>query len=287
MQDSSFNLVTTVAVLQKQWKTIVLFVITTAVVTAVTVFLVPQYFRSTAIIVSANPLLADKARLFNSNIKDLYSYFGNGDDLDRIDGIAEMDTTYKKLVDDFSLINYYELKGDSLPIRRRKAVLLLRKDISIQKTEQGQLKIIAWTKDKQLSASLVNQMVAILQQREADIWEKNYNNSLAVLTGSIEKIEKEYQLLSDSLSTNNQARHELVVAKMQTLLEQVKQYRKTADEFALAIETHPVALYVMESAVPAAKAERPYKPAIILASLLISFIFSCLLVLVNNRKYTA
>jgi len=109
MQTSSFNLVQTVALLQKRWKTILFFVLATVAVASVTVFLVPQYFRSSAIIVSANPALADKARLFNSNIQNLYSYFGSGDDLDRIYGIADMDITYKKLVDEFSLINITSL----------------------------------------------------------------------------------------------------------------------------------------------------------------------------------
>ena len=77
---NSLNLVTLNAALQKQWKIIIGFVIITGMVTAVTVFLVPQYYRSSATIVSANPLLADKARLFNTNIQSLYSYFGNGDD---------------------------------------------------------------------------------------------------------------------------------------------------------------------------------------------------------------
>ena len=112
MQNSSFNLVQTTAALQKQWKTIFLFVLASAVVASVTVFVVTPYYQSTATVVSANPLLADKARLFNTNIQNLYSYFGSGDDLDRINGVAEMDAGYEKLVDEFSLVTYYNLSED-------------------------------------------------------------------------------------------------------------------------------------------------------------------------------
>ncbi len=272
------------AVLQKRWRTILFCVVAGAVVAAVTVFLVPKYFRSTATIVSANPMLADKARLFNTNIQNLYSYFGSGDDLDRIYGVADMDTTYKKIVDQFSLVSYYELSNDSLPILRKKAVTCLRKDLSCQKTEQGQLKIICWTKDKQLSSNIANRMVAIVEETEAAVWEKNYNQSLEKIKNSVSSMEQDYRSLGDSISKFTNANRELAVIQMQTLTEQIKQYRKTADEFKLAAQTPPAVLYVMEAATPAAKAERPDKLMIILAVCLAGFLFGCLFILVNNRK---
>ncbi len=268
MQTSSFNLVQTTAVLQKRWRTILLFVVIAAIAATVTVFVVPPYYRSTATVVSANPALADKARLFNSNIQTLYSYFGSGDDLDRIYGIADMESTYRKLVDEFSLINYYQLKGDSLSLLKSKAVKYLQKDIHLEKTERNQLQIIAWTKDKQLSANLVNRLVAIMQETEMDVWKINYQNSQDKLNSSISLMEKEYQQLSDSLSTLHAGKQQLAVAQMQTITEQIRQYRKTADE----------------TAIPAAYAERPDKIVIILSSCLVAFVFSSLLVLVNNRK---
>ena len=287
MQNNSFNLVQTAALLQRRWATILLFVLITGVAATVTVFLVPQHFRSAATIVSANPVLADKARLFNDHIQSLYSYFGSGDDLDRIYGIADMDTTYKKLVDEFSLITYYQLDTDSLPILRRKAVLHLRKDLSVQKTEQAQLKIIAWTKNKELSANIVNRMVAIIEETEGAIWQKNYELAYSKLNTSVTGMEQDYRLLSDSTVKTAGGSYELGMANMQTLLEQIKKYRKTADEFKLAAATKPAVLYVMEPGVPAANAERPDKAAIVFAALIAGFIFSCLLVLLNDRKNMA
>ena len=284
MQTSSFNLVETAALLQKRWKTIGFFVSLSIIAATVTVFLVPQYFRSSATIVPANPVLADKARLFNANIQGLYSYYGSGDDLDRIYGIADMDTTYKKLVDEFSLVTYYKPDGSSLPLQRRKAVLHLREDLNFQKTEEGQLQIIAWTKDRELSARIVNRMIVIIQEMAAGVWQKNYDQSFQKLKTSVGAMEQDYQQLSDSLPMLTGSSRELAVAKLQTLLEQVKQYRKTADEFKLATETHPAVLYVMETAVPAAKAERPDKTNSILAAMIAGFIFSCILILVNDRN---
>ncbi|MBV9987669.1 MAG: hypothetical protein JO301_08315 [Chitinophagaceae bacterium] len=281
---NSFNLVQAGAVIQQRWKTIAAITVITALVAAITVFLVPRYFRSTATVVSANPLLADKARLFNNNIQGLYSYFGSGDDLDRITGIADMDTTYKKLVDEFGLIDYYRLSGDSISLLRRKAVLKLRKDLSFQRTDQGQLKIVVWTKQQQLSANIVNRMVSLITETETAIWQNSYSQSLSQLDATIADMQQQYRQLADSMPSMNGAAHELAAVRQQTLLEQLKQYQKAADEFRLAAQTRPAALYVLEPATPAAKAERPAKLEIILAAAAAGFVFACFLLLLNNRN---
>lgn len=287
MQSSSFNLVTVVAALQKRWTIIVFFIIASIMAAAITVYLMPAYYRSTATLVSANPVLADKARFFNSNIQNLYSYFGSGDDLDRIAGIADLDTTYKQLVDEFDLINYYALRGDSVSLLRRKAVLLLRKDLSLQKTDKDQLLIKIWTQDRNLSARLVNRMVSLIEATETNLWQTHYRQAVGNLQLAVTGMEAKYDALSDSFRLATPSRKELVTAQMRTLLDQLQQYRKTADEFTLAIATPPAVLYVLETAVPAAKAERPDKLAILVATGLVSCVFICLLVLVNDRKQPA
>ena len=111
--------------------------------------------------------------------------------------------------------------------------------------------------------------------------------NLEKLNASILNMESRYQMLSDSIGLTKGGRHELAVTQMQTLLEQLKQYRKSADEFTLAKETNPAALYVMEPAVPAVKAERPDKINIIIAAVIAGFVFSSILVLVNDRNRMA
>lgn len=287
MSDSSFNLVNTVAALQKRWTTIVFFVVASVVTAAITVYLVPEYYKSTATVVSANPALADKARLFNKNIQELYSYFGSGDDLDRIYGVAEMGSIYQKLADEFSMVNHYQLTGDSLSLLQRKAVKQLRKDIDLRKTDKDQLVIGVWTKDRQLSADIANRMVTLIEQTESRVWQQHYQQSVEKLKISIAEKEQQYVLLNDSLQRANYPQKELLSVQLTGLLEQLKQYRITEDEFKLAIQTPPAVLYVMEKAAPAAKAERPDKTGVMLAVFLLSFVFICLLILVNDRKKTA
>lgn len=261
-----------------------MFTLLSALIAAITVFLMPKQYRSTAKLISANPQLADKSRLFNDNIQGLYSYFGSGDDLDRIMGIASLDTTYKQLVDEYKLVDYYRLTNESLPLLRRKAVLKLRDDLSLQRTEEGQLKIICWTKEQRLSASIINTMISIVKKQLEKIWQTNYLSMQDKLNHSISDTEQKFKQLSDSLSRSSSAQRLLIQKHMETLLDQLSQYRRTAATFKMMGETSPAALYLLEPAVPAAKAERPDKPAIILAAAIAGFIFSLLLLLLGNRK---
>ncbi len=283
MTTSGLHMANTVQVLQKNIRVIFLFTVFAMFVAFATVMLVPQYFRSSAGIIAANPQLTDKSRLFNENIQGLYSYFGSGDDLDRIIGVADMDTTYKQLIDQFGLISYYKLDGDSAPVLRRKAVLKLKKDISFQRTEEGQLRIVCWTKDSRLSADIINVMIKITQRKLESIWLDNYQQAFSKLNTSIVAAEQQYAALNDSI-TKAPSKQVLLQKHMETLLDQLSTYRKTAASFQLMGETVPPALYVVEEAVPSAKAERPDKLNTVLISALAGFLFSIFFLLLKDRR---
>ncbi len=284
MNTSGLHMANTVQVLQKNMRFIFLFTLFAMIIALATVMLVPQYFRSSAGIIAANPQLTDKSRLFNENIQGLYSYFGSGDDLDRIIGIADMDTTYKQLIHQFDLIQYYKLQGDSFPLLQRKAVLKLKKDISFQRTDQGQLRIICWTKDSRLSANIINALIAIVQRKLESIWLDNYQQAVSKLHTSIVATEQQYAALSDSIAKVSSAQQVLLQKHLETLLDELSKYRKTAASFKLMGETVPPALYVVEEAVPSAKAERPDKLSAVLISGLAGFFFSILFLLLKDRR---
>lgn len=286
MQSTTFNVIDVFNTLKKNFKQISLFVVFCVVVSTIVVFLVPQYYKSKAVIVAANPALADKARLFNNNIQGLYSNFGSGDDLDRILGIANLDTTFETLVDEFNLTQYYKLKDTSLSLRKRKAVLKLQDDIELQKNELTQLQIVVSTKDKNLSANIANRMVEIVQNRIENIWQTNYRNSIEKINTSVIDLENEVD------STNSLLRNAEITAqnalpltnKREALLSQLKKYYTLANEFKLAMNNNAAALYTIEKATPAAKHYKPKKLIVLLGVAIISFVFACLATLLLNQK---
>lgn len=284
MQANSFHLQSTVRLLQSKWQQILLFVFAALLVAAISLFLVPKQYRSASLLVSANPALADKAHMLNQNIQGLYSVFGSGDDLERIIGIASMDTMYKQLVDEFQLVAYYQLKGEDQNRLRRKAVLDLKDDLSIQKTELGQLKIAVFTKDAELSAKIVNRLVEITRIKEEGIWKSGHEKMLGNFKRSIDSLQKAYLELYNQNKDTKVQRLEMDVIKMNNLLEQIQSQEKVAGEIKLAIDNNAPGLFVLEPAVPAAKSEKPNILEVLMLTALFSFIFSALALLIYNRE---
>jgi len=289
MQFNNFNLVDVTAVLQKQLKQIILFVLICSTIATAILFFLPKYYKSTAIVVAANPALADKARLFNNNIQGLYSSFGSGDDLDRIDGLAHLDTTFKLLVNEFNLTNYYELNDTDMALRIRKAVLMLREDIELQKTELSQFKFMVTTKDKNLSANIANRMVQIVEHMIEAVWQKNYQSSLQKIETATKSLEAEVSQINDYLKNADITETAALTFtnKREALLQQLKQYYTAVNEFKLAIENKTPSLYIVEQATAAAKHYKPININILFAAIIISFVFACMLVLINHgRKHS-
>lgn len=284
MQANSFHLQSTVRLVQSQWQKILLFVFAAVLVAAISLFIVPKQYRSSSILVSANPVLADKAHMLNQNIQGLYSVFGSGDDLERIYGIASMDTIYKQLVDEFKLVAYYQLNGEDQNRLRRKAVLELKDDLSIQKTELGQLKISIWTKDAELSAKIVNRLVEITRIKEESIWKAGHEKMLANFNRSIDSLQKAYVELYNQHKDTKGQRLEMDVIKMNNYLEQIQSQEKVAGEIKLAIDNNAPGLFVLETAAPAAKSEKPNILEVLLLTALFSFVFSVMALLIYNRE---
>jgi len=287
MNSTPFNLIDVITVLQKRWGSISIFVIISLAVTGMALLVVPKYYRSTAVVVPASPVLADKARLFNSSIQNLYSFFGNGEDIETLMGFAKSDTVYYALVDEFKLIDYYETKGKDDNIKRKKAIKLLKKDIELSKTEFNQLKVVVCTKDKQLSANLANRVIDIIQETEQNMWKQVYQTSLNKLNESIADLKDQYKEISDSISADkNPFKKEMLESQHQSLLEQLKQYQRSVSELKLAIASTPPVLYIVEKAFPSASADKPVISTVLFSVLLISAVFGIIAALVYDRKQT-
>ena len=289
MSSNHFNLIDVMALLQKKWKQIAVFVCIVLAITTITVFLLPQQFKSTAIVIPANPTLADKSRLFNNNIQSLYSFYGNGDDAEVLYGLANLDTVYYQLIDQFKLVDYYESKGENEFIKKKHALKSLKEDMPIQKNEFSQLKISVWNKYKEQAALIANTSVDIIQQVEQATWKKIYQTELEKTNQSITALEKDFKILSDSIQAsygNDHTPHsvDLLAIKRENIIEQIKQYNKSVNELQLAIATTPPTLYVIEKAQPASIAERPAKAEVLIAAFFASLIFGIIATLIYSRK---
>ena len=289
-ENSSFFTLTDVAdVIARRFKIITAFVAVVVAATAVLVFFLPQFYSSTTIAVAANPTLADKARLFNPNIEGLYSSFGTSDDLDRLYGIARLDTIYGSLVDQFDLVSYYKAKGSTAAKARRNAILQLQDDITVEKNELNQISITVWNKDPQWAANIANTMMSMVEGKVQTIWQAGYSKALNQFDTAINRLQQEFDSMGLRGETllkmpGSPVNNDFLLNQRAEILQQLKEYRRIRGEFRVAQANTSPALIVLEAASAAPKPGKPKKLVLLLAAFLLSSFFGVLAALVYDRK---
>ncbi len=271
------------SVLQKRWKFIAGLTLLAAVIALVASLFSPKKFLATTTALPANSLVADKARMFNNNIEQLYSDFGTPDELDRLEGTAMLDTIFIATVKELDLASHYGFENDGEALY--KAAMKLKKESKISRSAYGELKIKAWDKDRNLSAAISNTLFKHLHDLHRHLQNESNHSILATL-----KKEQDYRLnifknLSDSLNVASGSDAELLQAKKTVLLSQLQETEKMIDQYQLAVNTNPQVLLTVEAARPPLWHDKPKVLLTVLLSAFAAFALSFLMALfVESRK---
>ncbi len=258
-----------ISIIEKWWKLIAGLTIVNSILAFVLLLFVPKKYLSIATALPASSVSADKSRIFNTNVQELYSSLGSPDDLDKIIGTANLDTLYIALVKDYNLRNgfNYELT----------AALALKKNVNVIKSQYGELKIKVWNKNSKLAAALANGLLQKLQQLHQTL--QNQNNAL-----TLQKLQETYitmqnnYITSDDSSGSTYPRKTTVLSiKNKNLQEQLNQYEKLIAEYQLVLNTNPPALFVVEQARASAKPDKPKIWQSVLLTAFVSVVFGLLL----------
>jgi capsular polysaccharide biosynthesis protein len=278
---SSFNLIDMMELLKKSWRFCLSVSIVAAMAASIIIlFMKPQY-KSSVTLLAGNPLLSDKARLFNQQIKDLYTDFGNGDDLDRIQAFAEMNSTLENVINkNLELFVYYK----SIDTNAISVIKSLRKDITYIKTEKDQLIISCELTDKILAAKIVNDIAEEAELQAQHLIQKNKQLVIQKLDSTAIALKENYGNLEKNSSSTDPAKKRLIAAEQATIINQIDQIQKTNQEYKLALATQPNFIQVMEKGVPAFEISWPNKPLIIAVAAILGFVFSALLVVNKNKS---
>lgn len=248
--------------LRKWWKQILFAMILSLIAVGFIVFNKPREYLSIATAVPASSFAADKSTVFNENIQTLYSTLGTPDDLDRIVGTAGLDTVYLAVADEFNLWDHYKTKEQT----RAKGASCLRQKSKVMKTEYGELKVKVWDTDRVLAPQLANAILEKLASIHRDLYSAANNAALEGLIAGKNKLRK-----ADSTSRNSSA-NELL------------QYEKLIAEYQLMVDSKPPALITVEKARAAEWPDRPRRKQVLIATGLLSLLFSLFAVLLLERR---
>lgn len=267
--------------LSKWWKQIFFIVLLSALIAGIIVFLKPKKYLSIATAVPASTVASDKARIFNENIESLYSDLGSSDDLDVIIGTGQLDTIYLAVTDQFNLYDHYKINGEG-DTARRKAALLLKKNTRVIKSDYRELKVKVWDTDKNLAPQLANALMNKLQTIHQDIQNENNAATLSGLKTGMQKIKDSLNRIKSSISFMDNISTDTTGRII--LMNQLQKYQQLIGEYQLMVDSKPPSLIVVENARPAICADKPKRWEIIIATAILSLLFSFLVALVLEKR---
>lgn len=276
---NQFNITELTNALFKRWKFIAVITIVSVILAAGAIFFITPKYTATTKLLPGNAVLADKARLFNDEIQHLYSFFGSGDDLDRLMSMASLDTSLKQVIHEFNLISYYEIEEKEAGMEMYKTIRQFKKDLMLVKTVNNELEISYAHQSKDTAAAIVNFMTNQLAAKMKNIWKQQYEKIGLQLDSSIAIISDDYKNVSNNSSSNDA----ITKTKMTALLSQLEQFNKMSIETKMAVATTPEALIVLEKASIPAKISWPNKAVVLPLAALLGFIFSVCLVLISAK----
>lgn len=256
--------------IRRWWKQVFAVVLLSLLAVGVITFLKPHQYLSVATSVPASSFSADKSKIFNENIQDLYSTFGTADDLDMIVGTAKLDTVYLAVTDRFNLFNHYKIseKGNAARI---KAASQLKKNSKVMKSEYGELKVKVWDTDKELAPQLANEIMDMLQSIHQNLQSAGNEATLKGLMSGKQKIQAQL----DTTTINS------------SLQGQLLQYEKLIGEYQLMVDSKPPSLIIVEKAKPAEWPDRPRRMQIMIATAVLSLLFALFAALIMERRKTS
>jgi hypothetical protein len=273
--------------LKQHRKFIFLFTFLITIGTALLLFFIPLEYKSVATLTPLNTQLADKGTLFNPNIKDLYSIFGNGDDIERMESANDWNSIYSAIVKECKLEKEYGIKDADSSIRLQKAINILKKKLYAEPTEKGMLQLIAWSKNPELSKKLVDAFRSKIGLRIQSVFISHYDSAIKNMKLSYDSLREKYKAAattSHSPSTPEYRLAEIEVSSIKKLLEDNIKITGELEQAKLAV---PQIFFVLDAPEADTTAVRPNKPVVLVGTFLAALIFSMAWVIIYHRNNQA
>lgn len=234
--------------------------------------LLPNEYMSQTSILPANSKMMDKQRLFSENIQELYSAYGNSEDLDRLYATMRSNEVLNIVADSFNLNAHYKL--NNVKNGRIKTYKKFRKNLELLKTEYGEIRVRVWDRDSLMASSLANAIIARTKDVSEKMFTGFYDQSIARMKNEL--LVKSALSLSDSdIVQSNVLKQELAII------------RNRMTEYQVALLNPPPALFVLEKAVPSPIADQPNILLNVLVSFLVASFCSLLwLAIIYSRKWS-
>jgi len=283
--DKTFNLVQLVRVLLKWKKHLIVLILLGATGSVIVSFLLPEYFKSTAVFYPVNPSLTDRQTLFSTESKQSnVEYFGSGKDADRILTIAQSAALSSYIVNKFNLFEHYDINPESARYPHTAVTKEFFDNYEILKTKHDALEVSVLDTDPVLAADMANEIVKkidqinkeMLRKSKSDIMQMFEEKTIAKqeevkeLTDSLVRLTEKFDIVIKSITTDEglivSGNNTLGVEKYKVLyqvhesaVKELTQLTMLRNQYEASINDDVSSLQVVEKAMPAEKKSKPVR----------------------------
>jgi uncharacterized protein involved in exopolysaccharide biosynthesis len=292
MSDHNYNLFDLIHVLSKWKKPIIYATLITAILSAIISFIIPVYYKSTAMFYPYNLNGFDPR-----NIDEPSNIYGDNEDTDRILLIARSAAVEDQLIKKFDLYKRYNI-DTSQKYAHTNLIDELRGNLGIVRNERSAIEINVFDKDPKVAADLANETVYLIDQINKAPVKENYLRILNILKNQVDSKYSELDSLSNSLrNLKKQSQYKNVNSyfddiknmdvRVTTHLLEVLNMKEKYERAASFYNNDLPSIFIVEPAVAAERKAKPVRWLIVVSSTLVILVLISLAAIVMEvyNKY--
>jgi LPS O-antigen subunit length determinant protein (WzzB/FepE family) len=305
--DKEFNLIAAIRTILKWKMHILVLTITSGIIAAIfSVFVMDEWFLSWSTFYPTNQALNDRTAIFNTDASVQMEYFGSKQDVNRILTIANSNPVIDYVIDSFKLAEHYKVEKDS-KYWKTKVRKKFEKKYEAIKTEHDAVQVSFYDTDPKVAAAVVNAVIEKVDELNkahvTDTKEKSYEaiakqtlKLQADVNGYIDtlaELGQQYKIkvssgadgtiIVDGSDYHAVQLYKSIMAKQTNATRELNNLTNIKGQLDVSMQNSETSLYVLESAFPADRREKPVRSLVVILTMLITAFVSVLGVLLIEQ----
>lgn len=193
-----FNLKATFKFIKRNFKVLAVTFVVSAVVTAGITLLLPNYYKAQVVLLPSDTNSISKGVLSNMDNVDPMN-FGSSSDCEYVLDIINSGRIVGAACTKFNLAEHYGIKASGRELDEKMGRKLYN-NIKVKRTDNLGVRITVWDTDPEMASNLANFIASEVTVVRSEAKKVKYDSICSVVERSRDRISKEIDLLTDSLS---------------------------------------------------------------------------------------
>lgn len=193
-----FNLKATFKFIKRNFKVLAVTFVVSAVVTAGITLLLPNYYKAQVVLLPSDTNSISKGVLSNMDNVDPMN-FGSSSDCEYVLDIINSGRIVGAACTKFNLAEHYGIKASGRELDEKMGRKLYN-NIKVKRTDNLGVKITVWDTDPEMASNLANFIASEVTVVRSEAKKVKYDSICSVVERSRDRISKEIDLLTDSIS---------------------------------------------------------------------------------------